>query len=84
MGTITIRNVDDALKAELRMTAARNHRSMEEEVRQILKKFLLQKRCSEGIGTRISKKFSDVGGVILPKIQRSEPRLFTDNAFDGE
>ncbi|WP_423201847.1 FitA-like ribbon-helix-helix domain-containing protein [Desulfobacter hydrogenophilus] len=33
MGSLTIRNVDDSIKAKLRMVAAMNERSMEEEAR---------------------------------------------------
>ncbi len=81
MGSLTIRNVDDSLKAKLRMVAAMNERSMEEEARQILKRFLLQNRCSDGIGSRIAKRFSDAGGVILPEIQRAMPRVLSDIAL---
>jgi plasmid stability protein len=82
MGSLTIRNIDDSLKVKLRMVAAMNERSMEEEARQILKQFLLQDRCSKGIGSRISKRFLEVGGVVLPEISRSRPRLINDNASD--
>ena len=74
MASLTIRNIDDSLKATLRMSAALNKRSMEEEARQILKRFLLHQKCSEGIGTRISKRFAEIGGVELPLISRSLPR----------
>ena len=37
MATITIRNLDDEVKRRLRVRAAANHRSMEEEVRIILR-----------------------------------------------
>ena len=74
MASLTIRNIDDSLKATLRMSAAANERSMEEEARQILKRFLLHKKCSEAIGTRIVKRFSEVGGVELPHVSRSLPR----------
>ena len=82
MGSLTIRNVDDSIKANLRMVAAMNDRSMEEEARQILKKFLLEKRCSKGIGSRIANRFANTGGVILPEIQRSEPRFAADAQLD--
>lgn len=36
MASLTIRNLDDALMQRLRMQAAKNGRSMEEEARQIL------------------------------------------------
>ena len=37
MASITIRNIDDEVKSRLRVRAAMNNRSMEEEVRFILK-----------------------------------------------
>ena len=37
MATITIRNLDDDVKTRLRVRAAEHHRSMEEEVRIILR-----------------------------------------------
>ena len=37
MASITIRNLDDDVKTRLRVRAAENHRSMEEEVRIILR-----------------------------------------------
>jgi plasmid stability protein len=74
MASLTLRNIDESLKASLRMSAAENGRSMEEEARQILKQFLLRKRSSAGIGTRISRRFAEVGGVDLPDVDRSDPR----------
>ena len=84
MGSLTIRNVGDSIKAKLRMVAAMNERSMEEEARQILKRFLLQKRCSEGTGSRIASRFAKAGGVVLPEIQRSGIRLSAEFQLDGE
>jgi len=74
MASLTLRNIDESLKASLRMRAAENGRSMEEEARQILKRFLLQKRSSAGIGTRISERFGRIGGANLPYVPRSGPR----------
>lgn len=37
MSQLTIRGIDDTLKRQLRVRAAENGRSMEEEVRQILR-----------------------------------------------
>jgi plasmid stability protein len=74
MASLTIRNIDDALKTTLRMNAALNKRSMEEEARQILKHYLLRQKCTAGIGTRISRRFSEIGGVVLPNVSRSLPR----------
>ena len=84
MGTLTLRNIDDSLKENLRMRAAANGRSMEEEARQILRQGLLQGRCAEGIGTRIARRFSSADGVDLPDPERSTPRrppnMFKDDA----
>ena len=62
MGSLTLRNIDDSLKAGLRMRAAANDRSMEEEARQILRRSLLREKSTVGIGTRISQRFAAVGG----------------------
>ena len=82
MASLTIRNVDDALKTILRVRAAENGRSMEEEARQILRHFLLTRKRSMGIGTRISQRFASVGGVDLPNVSRSLPRQAS--GFDSE
>jgi antitoxin FitA len=44
MATLTIRNVDEALKTHLRIRAAEHGRSMEEEVRCILRQELIKAR----------------------------------------
>jgi len=41
MATLTIRNLDDEIKELLRLSAAKNGHSMEEEARTILKQALL-------------------------------------------
>ncbi len=74
MGSLTLRNIDDSLKASLRMRAAANDRSMEEEARQILRQSLLRKKSSVGIGTQISQRFAAAGGIDLPEAVRSAPR----------
>jgi plasmid stability protein len=85
MATITLRNIDESLKAILRINAAANSRSMEEEARQILKRHLLRERCKTGVGSRIANRFSKVGGVVLPETMRSYPRDLSDEpAVNGE
>ncbi|MHB8836107.1 MAG: FitA-like ribbon-helix-helix domain-containing protein [Candidatus Methylomirabilia bacterium] len=74
MASLTIRNLDDALKASLRMRAAEHGRSMEEEVRQILRRALVRERGAVGMGSRIARRFAVVGGVDLPAVPRSLPR----------
>lgn len=44
MASITIRNLDDSLKENLRIRAARHGRSMEDETREILKSALAEGR----------------------------------------
>ena len=74
MASLTLRNIDETLKASLRISAAENGRSMEEEARQILRQHLLRKKRVVGIGTRISKRFAAVGGENIPETPRSYPR----------
>ena len=74
MASLTIRNIDDSLKANLRLVAARHGRSMEEEVRQILQQSLLREKGLEGLGSRIAQRFAAVGGVDLPQVVRTMPR----------
>jgi len=74
MASMTLRNIDESIKASLRISAAEHGRSMEEEARQILKQFLLQKRSSAGIGSCISRRFAVIGGMDLPDVHRSRPR----------
>ncbi|MDT8380471.1 MAG: plasmid stabilization protein [Desulfotignum sp.] len=83
MASLTLRNIDESLKVKLRIMAAANNRSMEEEARQILKKHLLEERCAKGIGTRISKRFSELGGIELPPSQRSYPRGTTFSELEN-
>lgn len=64
MASITIRNLDERLKAELRLAAARHGHSMEEEVRVILRNALSQPR-QRGIGSRIRERFAEAGGAEL-------------------
>ena len=74
MASLTIRNIEDALKASLRIRAAEHGWSMEEEARQIIRKSLTRDERPVGLGSRIASRFSAVGGVDLPAIPRSLPR----------
>lgn len=73
MGSITIRRLDDAVKARLRVRAARHGRSMEEEARQVLSAVLSEEpnrplNLVEAIRSRIAP----LGGVEL-EIPPREP-----------
>ena len=73
MATLTIRNVDEDLKATLRIRAAMHGQSMEEELRSILHQALLQPPKEGGLGKRLAKRFESVGQDIeMPT--RSTPR----------
>ena len=75
MATLTIRNLDDEIKSRLRIRAARNDRSMEEEVRLILRHALLDNDnddASPGLGTRIRQRLEATGRVDLELPNRSE------------
>lgn len=74
MATLTIRNLDDALKARLRLRAAGQGRSMEEEARQLLRRALTHEEPQMGLGSRIASRFADIGGADLPLAARSLPR----------
>lgn len=70
MANITIRNLADALKAKLWIRAARLGRSMEEEVRVILKNILAQEDTPKSLGESIHQRFANLGGsdIYLQKI----------------
>jgi plasmid stability protein len=72
MSSITIRDLDPALKTRLRVRAARAGRSMEEEVRVILRAALAERGSERGFGSAVHELFAVVGGVELT-LPRREP-----------
>lgn len=80
MASITIRNIDPQLKARLRVRAARHARSMEAEVRAILRDAVASEAASPGnLATAIAKCFEPFGGVDLeipPREPIREPPKF--------
>jgi plasmid stability protein len=80
MTTLTIRNVDAALKERLRVRAARNGRSMEAELRQILSDTLAPESSVElNLAEAIRRRFAPLGGVDLdphPRVPVGEPPEF--------
>ena len=78
MAILTVRNLDDSIKAKLRIVAAENGHSMEEEARQILKRGLLNGNREKGLASRIHHYFAEVGGVSLQLRNRSMPRTAPD------
>ncbi|MBK8454057.1 MAG: plasmid stabilization protein [Thiofilum sp.] len=83
MAMLTIRNIDDSIKTQLRIRAAQHGCSMEEEARRILQQILVPKKIQKGLGTRIHQRVVALTGgeaLILPK--RSAPRAAPDFAED--
>ena len=75
MASITIRNLDESLKARLRVRAAHRRRSMEDEVRHILRAALSQEAPeSANLGEAIQRRFKAVGGVDLKLPKRASIR----------
>lgn len=73
MATLTIRDLDESLKRNLRMRAASRNRSMEEEARQILRAALLESPVpAKDLASRIRARFVGLGGVEL-SIPAREP-----------
>ena len=79
MASITIRNLDDNVKTRLRVRAAENGRSMEEEVRVILREAVGRKPGSRNLASLIRARFGPLGGVELelpPREPAREPPRF--------
>ncbi len=72
MTTLTVRNIDPVIKDKLRMAAAANGRSMEEEVRSILRSVLTKSPSPKGLGSRIHARFHAIGGVDLDLPKRTD------------
>lgn len=67
MASLTIRRLDDAVKARLRIRAARHGRSMEEEARHLLSAALKNEepKRSENLADAIRRLVAPLGGVEL-------------------
>jgi plasmid stability protein len=85
MATLTIRNLDERTKTQLRIQAARHGRSMEEEARTILRSAIEEWKPAangKGLGSRIHDHFAQLGGVELDLPERSS--LPTPAQFDRD
>jgi antitoxin FitA len=75
MTSITIRNLDESLKAALRVQAATHGRSMEDEARTILRTALnKQPTPPANLAAAIRARFAPIGGVELPEVARGPMR----------
>ena len=72
MATLTVREFDDDLRDQLRVRAAEHGRSMEAEVREILRAALARPASGIRLGSRIHQRFAVAGGAELELPERSE------------
>jgi plasmid stability protein len=72
MASITIRNLDEDVKTRLRVRAADNGRSMEEEARLILRGVVGRQPSSRNLTTIIRSYFGPANGLDL-ELPRREP-----------
>ena len=80
MASITIRNLDEQTKAQLRVRAAHHGRSMEEEARNILREAVSGgERARSDLAEAIGRRFEPFGGceIELPSRapMRTPPKL---------
>lgn len=73
--TITVRGLEPEIKRKLRVLAAAHGRSMEQEVRDILKKAVSPRLEAESdLGAAIHSRFARFGGVELEPPSRTPDR----------
>jgi plasmid stability protein len=76
VASMTIRNLDEKLKARLRVQAAKNGRSMEDEARDILRSALSTASSRASLVKSIRRRIEPLGGVelqIAPRESMREP-----------
>lgn len=82
MAQLVVRNLEDDVKRRLQRRAARHGRSMEDEVRDILRDAVKDEdRRTVGLGTEIAAMFAEVGfedGEIPRLTGDIEPAEFED------
>lgn len=71
MAQLVVRNVEEAVKSRLKRRASRHGRSMEEEVRDILRDAVKGEELSgAGMGSAIASRFRKVGLVAdIPELR---------------
>ncbi|HEV2467554.1 MAG TPA: hypothetical protein VGS78_00050 [Candidatus Sulfotelmatobacter sp.] len=72
MASITIRNLEESTKRKLKVRAAQNGRSMEQEAREILQTALKNPPSKSGanLAEAIHQRFARLGGVDLEPLPR--------------
>ena len=76
MAQLVVRNLEDDVKARLRRRALRFGRSMEEEVRDILRNAVLDEADeSQLLGSKLARRFAGLGlDQDLPELKGQAPR----------
>ena len=80
MGSLLIRNLDDHLKTRLRVRAAQQGRSMEEEARAILRRELEEPKQVVNLAALARELFGEQGVdlQIPPRLWAREPPDFSE------
>ncbi len=73
MASLSIRDLDDAVREKLRIRAARHGRSMEAEVRDILTDAVAEDAPGIDLFSALTDRFTRLGGVELDLPIRSTP-----------
>ena len=76
MAQIIVRDLEDDVKARLKRRAAQHKRSMEEEIRHILRNAVkAQNQPVAGLGARMASRFARIGLTAeLPELHGQPPR----------
>lgn len=61
MAQLIVRNLEDDIRDKLRAMADAHGRSMEEEIREILREAALRAPLDAGLGTRLAERFGACG-----------------------
>jgi plasmid stability protein len=83
MAQLVVRNIEQSVKTKLQRRAKRNGRSMEQEVREILRNATKDEgKSRKGLGTEIAELFRGIG--LRPGEEIPELRGFTIEPPDFE
>ncbi|MDD5242265.1 MAG: plasmid stabilization protein [Sulfuricella sp.] len=75
MASLTIRNLDNELKALLRLQAAHHGCSMEQEARDILRRAVQSQPAGTSFAQKIHQRFAELDVEELPIPKRRTARL---------
>ncbi len=80
MAQLVVRNLEETVKARLQRRASRHRRSMEEEVRDILRNAVrTEEEVSSPLGSRLRQRFARIGldeEIIELRGEKARPATF--------